>query len=88
MIVRDPGFYEQTEEDECWTFGYFCQTHDRPYRHEDCGGGPHLVALSCGEHGLENMWPQPKTLLFPAGFDPPLTDAQLAWVQAGWDAPG
>ncbi|MEV7322067.1 hypothetical protein [Streptomyces sp. NPDC093970] len=85
-IVCDPGFHEPAEEDDCRRFGYFCQTHDRPYRHESCGEGPHLIALHCHEHGPENMWPQPTMLMFPEGFDPLLSDAQLAWVQAGWDA--
>ncbi|MEU1493865.1 hypothetical protein ACFYPA_13245 [Streptomyces sp. NPDC005775] len=79
-IVRDPGFYEPTEEDDCWTFGYLCQTHDRPYRYASCGEGPHVIALHCGEHGLENMWPQPLMLLFPEGFDPLLSATQLAWA--------
>ncbi|MEV6163408.1 hypothetical protein AB0L71_16015 [Streptomyces sp. NPDC052052] len=85
MIVCDPGFYEPREADDCWRFGYFCQTHDRPYRHESCGEGAHLVALHCYEHGPENMWPQPEMLLFPEGFDPLLSDTQLVWVQARWD---
>ncbi|MFJ6614987.1 hypothetical protein ACIQPT_32475 [Streptomyces sp. NPDC091289] len=82
MIVSDPGFHEPVSDDHCSVFGYFCQTHDRPYRHESCGDGPHLVALDCQEHGPENMWPQPRMLLFPEGFDPPLSDAQLACVRA------
>ncbi|MEU5431223.1 hypothetical protein AB0H73_37245 [Streptomyces olivoreticuli] len=85
-IVRDPSFYEPTEEDDCWRYGHFCQAHDRPYWHESCGEGPHLIALHCDEHGPENMWPQPKMLVFPEGFAPLLSDVQLAWVQAQWDA--
>ncbi|MFD9538083.1 hypothetical protein [Streptomyces sp. NPDC060010] len=85
-IVRDPGFHEPTEEDDCWRVGYFCQTHDRPYWHESCGEGPHLIALECDEHGPQNMWPQPRMLMFPEGFDPLLSVAHLAWVQAQWDA--
>ncbi|MFD7492429.1 hypothetical protein ACFV8T_08410 [Streptomyces sp. NPDC059832] len=85
MIVSDPGFHEPSDDD-CSVFGYFCQAHDRPYRHESCGEGPHLIALNCQEHGPENMWPQPAMLLFPEGFDPPLSEAQLAWVRAEWGA--
>jgi hypothetical protein len=85
-IVRDPSFYEPAEEDECCRFWYFCQTHNRPYWHESCGEGPHLIALHREEHGPESMRPQPRMLMFPTGFDPPLSDAQLAWVQAEWDA--
>ncbi|MER5207535.1 hypothetical protein [Streptomyces sp. NPDC002825] len=85
LIVRDPGFHEPSDEDDCSSFGYYCQTHDRHYRHESCGEGPHLIALYCSEHGLESMWPQPLTLLFPEGFTPPLSDVQLAWAQADDD---
>ncbi|MYT69635.1 hypothetical protein GTY60_08050 [Streptomyces sp. SID8367] len=86
QIVRDPGFYEASDADNCTRFGYFCQAHDRPYRHEGCGGGPHLIALDCQEHGPENVWPQPLMLMFPEGFDPLLSDAQLAWLRAEDDA--
>ncbi|UXY26603.1 hypothetical protein [Streptomyces sp. HUAS TT20] len=58
-----------------------CRTHELPYPHQACGGGPRLVALDSG-HGLENMWPQPLMLMLPEGFTPPLTDAQLAWARA------
>lgn len=85
LIVRDPGFHEPADGDACWRFGYHCRTHDRPYRRESCGAGPHLVALHCEEHGPESMWPQPHMLLFPEGFDPPLSDAQLARLRARWD---
>ncbi|MFD8009301.1 hypothetical protein [Streptomyces sp. NPDC058955] len=80
-VIWDPGFYEPTDEDDCTVFSFFCQAHDRFYRHEACAEGPHLVALYCQEHGLENSWPQQITLWFPEGFDPPLTDAQLAWLK-------
>ena len=83
-IVCDPGFHEPAAEDDCTTFGYHCQTHDRPYRHESCGEGSHLIALRCGRHGPENMWPQPLMLMFPEGFTPPLTDAQLAHARSEW----
>ncbi|MFF3891456.1 hypothetical protein [Streptomyces sp. NPDC001914] len=86
LIVRDPGLYEPSDEDHCSRFGYFCQTHDRPYSHESCGEGDHVIALDCQEHGPESMWPQPLMLMFPEGFDPPLSDAQLAWVRAEEDA--
>ncbi|MEU6878884.1 hypothetical protein [Streptomyces sp. NPDC046712] len=86
LIVRDPGFHEPTDEDDCTTFWYFCQAHDRTYQHETCGEGSHLVALHCEEHGPESMWPQPLMLMFPAGFEPPLSEAQLGWLQAEWDA--
>ncbi|MFE1369150.1 hypothetical protein ACFW84_33600 [Streptomyces anulatus] len=82
VIVSDPGFHEPGGDDHCSVFGYFCQAHDRPYRHESCGDGPHILALDCQEHGPENMWPQPRMLLFPEGFDPPLSDAQTAWARA------
>jgi hypothetical protein len=85
-IVRDPGFHEPSDEDDCSTFGYFCQAHDRHYWHESCREGPHLIALHCQEHGSESMWPQSLMLTFPAGFDPPLSDAQPAWVRADDDA--
>ncbi len=88
IIVRDPGFYEPTDEDNCTTFGYFCQSHDGPYRGEACQGGPsHLIALDCGEHGLETMWPQGRMVMLPEGFTPPLNDEQLAWVCSADDAP-
>ncbi|MFB0630737.1 hypothetical protein [Streptomyces sp. AB3(2024)] len=86
VIVRDPDFHEPTEEDDCRRVGYFCRTHDRPYRHEGCGEGTHLIALHCDEHGPESMWPQPRMLMFPEGFDPPLGDAQLVRVRAQRDA--
>ncbi|WP_408992656.1 hypothetical protein [Streptomyces sp. 1268] len=89
VIVSDPGFHEPGGDDHCSAFGYFCRAHDRPYRHESCGDGPHLLVLDCREHGPENMWPQPRMLLFPEGFDPPLSDAQLAWARAeGGAVPG
>lgn len=50
-----------------------------------CGDGPHLVALECTTHGLENLWPQPKMLLFPGGFTPQLGAGQLAEFQAAYD---
>lgn len=83
MIVSDPGFYEPGDDDHCSVFEYFCRAHDRPYRHESCGEGSHLVALDRQEHGPENMWPQPRMLLFPEGFDPPLSDAQFSWPGYG-----
>ncbi|WP_328429336.1 hypothetical protein [Streptomyces sp. NBC_00443] len=86
QIVRDPGFYEPADEDDCTVFWYFCQSHDRVYWQEACGEGPHLVVLHCKEHGSENMWPQPRMLMFPEGFDPLLSDAQLDWVRAEDDA--
>jgi hypothetical protein len=87
IVVRDPGFYEPTDEDNCTTFGYFCQTHDGPYRGDACQGGPsHLIALDCGDHGLESMWPQELMLMLPEGFAPPLNDEQLAWVCSEDDA--
>jgi hypothetical protein len=86
QIVRDPHFHEPADEDDCTAFGYFCQSHGRAYRPGDCGDGPHRVALHCEQHGLENMWPQPLMLMFPAGFDPPLGQDQLSRLQAEWDA--
>lgn len=86
QIVRDPSFYEPSDEDDCSRYGYFCQAHDHHYWHESCGEGPHFIALDCQEHGPESMWPQPLMLMFPEGFDPPLSDAQLAWVRAEDDA--
>ncbi|MGW0908786.1 hypothetical protein [Streptomyces sp. NPDC002853] len=86
LVVRDPGFHEPTDDDDCTTFWYFCLPHDRAYRHEACGEGPHLLVLRCERHGAENLWPQPRMLMFPAGFDPPLSQAQLGWVQAQEDA--
>jgi hypothetical protein len=86
LVVRDPGFHEPADEEDCRVFSYFCRTHDRFYRHEACGEGPHLVALHCEEHGPESMWPQPLMLLFPAGFEPPLSEEQLAWVRAEQEA--
>lgn len=84
-IVRDPGFHEPADEDDCWVFWYFCQAHDCHYRHETCGEGPHLIALHCEQHGPESMWPQPLMMMFPEGFDPPLSDAHLTWVRAEED---
>ncbi|MFF2011793.1 hypothetical protein ACFVWY_22310 [Streptomyces sp. NPDC058195] len=86
LVVRDPGFHDPPDGDDCTRFWYVCQAHDRVYRHEACGEGPHLLALHCEEHGPENMWPQPRMLLFPEGFEPRLSEAQLSWVQAEWDA--
>ncbi|MFI0090505.1 hypothetical protein [Streptomyces bobili] len=86
QIVRDVDFYEPLDEDDCWAFSYFCQFHDRYYRHDDCGEGAHVVALLCERHGLENRWPQPLMMAFPEGFSPPLSDAQLAWVRSEEDA--
>ncbi|SHH95717.1 hypothetical protein SAMN05444521_2844 [Streptomyces sp. 3214.6] len=86
LIVRDPGFYEPTEEDDCSTFWYFCQTHDRRYGYAACGEGAHLVVLHCEEHGPESVWPQPLMLMFPQGFVPSLSDMQLAWVRSEDDA--
>ncbi|WP_239516314.1 MULTISPECIES: hypothetical protein [unclassified Streptomyces] len=86
IVVRDPGFHEPADEDDCWNFWYFCQAHDSLFREEPCRGGPHLVVSHCEEHGPENVWPQPLMLLFPEGFDPPLSAEQLAWVQAENDA--
>jgi len=87
QVVCDPDFYEPTGEDECSVFSYFCQTHDRHYRHDSCGEGAHVIALHCERHGPENMWPQPLMLAFPEGFSPALSDAQLAWVRSEEDAP-
>ncbi|MFS0693246.1 hypothetical protein [Streptomyces nitrosporeus] len=86
LIVRDPGLHEPADEDDCTVFSYFCQAHNRFYRREDCGEGPHLVALHCAEHGPESMWPQPHMLGLPEGFDPPLSKAQLNRLQAEWGA--
>ncbi|MFD8072678.1 hypothetical protein ACFV3E_08475 [Streptomyces sp. NPDC059718] len=86
QVVRDPAFYDPAEEDECSRFRYFCQAHDQVYWHEACGEGPHLIELRCELHGAENMWPQPLMLMFPEGFVPLLSDAQLAWVRSEDDA--
>ncbi|MFJ6796610.1 hypothetical protein [Streptomyces sp. NPDC091268] len=86
VIVRDPGLYEPTDEDECRSVWYFCRTHGAVLG-GPCGQGDHLVASHCEEHGPENVWPQPLMLLFPEGFDPPLSEAQLAWVRAEYDTP-
>lgn len=32
LIVRDPGFHEPGDDDDCTRFRYFCQAHDRVYR--------------------------------------------------------
>ncbi|KUM96053.1 hypothetical protein AQI88_13495 [Streptomyces cellostaticus] len=81
VIVRDPGFHEPTDDD-CATFWYACRTHHRPYRHEACGEGAHLIALHCQEHGPESFWPDPRMLMFPEGFTPRLSEEQLARVRA------
>ncbi|MEU8764226.1 hypothetical protein [Streptomyces sp. NPDC048659] len=85
-IVRDPGFHEPDDAEACTVFWYVCRTHDRVYRHEACGEGPHLVALHCADHGPESGWPQPLMLLFPEGFEPPLSPDQLALAREAWDA--
>ncbi|MFI1719374.1 hypothetical protein [Streptomyces litmocidini] len=85
LTVRDPDFHEPADDD-CTRFWYSCRSHDRVYRHEACGEGPHLLVLHCEDHGPENMWPQPLMMLFPEGFAPPLSDAQLDWVKAEEDA--
>ncbi|ANP56448.1 hypothetical protein AVL59_11620 [Streptomyces griseochromogenes] len=82
VIVRDPGFHEPADADDCSVFWYFCRTHERPYRHEACGDGAHLIALHCREHGPENFLPDPRMLMFPAGFTPPLSEAQLTWARS------
>ncbi|MGW7065151.1 hypothetical protein ACWGHM_42630 [Streptomyces sp. NPDC054904] len=84
QIVRDPSLYEPNDEDLCTVFGYFCHAHDCFYLNEACTEEPHLIALDCQDHGPESVWPQPLMLMFPEGFDPPLSDAQLAWAEAGW----
>lgn len=84
QIVRDPGLYEPSDEDNCSAFGYFCQTHDCFYLEKACKEEPHHIVLDCQDHGPESVWPQPLMLMFPEGFDPPLSDAQLAWAEAGW----
>ncbi|MFD0353128.1 hypothetical protein ACFVHW_05160 [Streptomyces sp. NPDC127110] len=86
LILRDAGFHEPADEDDCTVFSYFCQTHDRFHQNDACGEGPHLVALHCEEHGPENMWPQPLMLAFPEGFAPALSEAQLCRLRAEWDA--
>ncbi|MFJ9023424.1 hypothetical protein ACIRPU_26165 [Streptomyces sp. NPDC102259] len=68
-VVCDPDFYEPVDEEDCSTFPYFCQTHDRYYRHDDCGEGAHLVAVHCERHEPENMWPQP-LMMVPGGVLP------------------
>ncbi|MFE1555471.1 hypothetical protein ACFW6V_10805 [Streptomyces sp. NPDC058734] len=86
LILRDVGFHEPADEDDCTVFSYFCRTHDRFHRHGACGEGPHLVALHCEEHGPENMWPQPLMLTLPEGFEPALSEVQLCRLRAEWDA--
>jgi hypothetical protein len=87
IVVRDPGFYGPTAEDNCTTFGYFCQARGGPYRGDAYQGGPsHLIVLDCGEHGLESMWPQGLMLMLPEGLTPPLNDEQLAWAPSEDDA--
>jgi hypothetical protein len=87
-VLRMPGFYEPTDEDGDGGMcvgadgvGYHCLTHDEPWR----PGGAycpehdhHEIAVICSAHGLETMSPQPIMLLNPEGFDPLLTEAQLA----------
>ncbi|MFE6979178.1 hypothetical protein [Streptomyces sp. NPDC057682] len=85
VIVRDPAFHEPGDGDDCSVFGYACRTHGRAYGRGVCGEGAHLIALECQEHGLENMWPQPRMLLIPEGFDPPLGEAELARIGTEWD---
>lgn len=83
VVVRDPEFYEPTEDDDCTHYWYYCQTHSCDYRDAGCQGGPaHLIALHCRDHGPESMWPQPRMLMLPAGFTPPLSDEQLAWIKS------
>ncbi|MFE0458922.1 hypothetical protein ACFW1A_06625 [Kitasatospora sp. NPDC058965] len=88
IVVRDPGFYEPTDEDNCTSFGFFCQSHDGPYRSAACQGGPsHRIALDCGEHGLESMWPDQLMVMLPAGFTPALSDEQVDWLRSEDDVP-
>lgn len=90
VLLRRPGFHEPTDDEyggvcEAARRGYHCVTHDRPWSH---GGGDcpdhdhHEIALVCGAHGFEVLDPQPLMLVHPAGFDPPLTDSQLAAQEA------
>lgn len=85
VMVRDPSFYVPGPADECSAFSYTCMSHGRHYLRGACGDGPHLVALECTNHGLENMWPQPTMLLFPDGFTPQLGPEHLAEIQAVYD---
>ncbi|MEY9875985.1 hypothetical protein ABH931_005492 [Streptacidiphilus sp. MAP12-33] len=87
VIVRDPGFADPPDADdhECSLYWSICQTHERPYIHEQCGEGPHLIAHHCEGHGPVNIWPDQRMLMFPEGFDPPLSEAQLAWVRSADD---
>lgn len=93
-VLWAPGFYEPAEDDDdlpmCadaeWV-GYHCLTHDKPWLH---GGqycpdhDTHEIALFCSAHGLEVMSPQPHMLENPSGFEPPLTEGQLASLRAEW----
>lgn len=84
---RAPDFYEPSDEDDCTTLGYACQSHDGPHRGDACQGEPsHRIALDCAEHGLENMWPDDRMLLSPGRFTPPLSDEQLVWIRSESDA--
>ncbi|MEU9013045.1 hypothetical protein AB0D12_25450 [Streptomyces sp. NPDC048479] len=85
VTVCDPSFYAPDPADDCSAFWYTCMSHGRHYLRGACGDGPHLIALECTIHGLENMWPQPKMLLFPGGFTPQLGAGQLAEIQAASD---
>ncbi|WP_232662785.1 hypothetical protein [Pseudonocardia sp. TRM90224] len=93
QVLWQPGFYDPMAEesetvcDRSWV-GYRCLTHDQPWSRggEFCSDNDrHEIALECGVHGLEAMWPQPIMLMNPEGFDPPLSAAQLAAVEAAWD---
>lgn len=55
-------------------------------RHLDSLEAMGAIEIRTGVELIQNMWPQPKVLMFPAGFDPSLSDVQLTWVQAAWDA--
>ncbi len=53
--------------------------------HEQCGEGPHLLAWHCEGHGPLNRWLGQRFMTFPEGFDPPLSEAQLAWIRSADD---
>jgi hypothetical protein len=68
---------EPADIETCVAGGYFCISHQRPYRHEACGDGAHEIRWECVVHGPEWYGIDQKMIWDPTGFDPPLTTEQL-----------
>lgn len=81
VVLWDPDFHEGDDDEPDAVYWYICVKHDRTYRHGSCAPGPHEVALLCSRHGFENRWPDDVMRQHPAGFQPQLSDDQLAELE-------